>query len=434
MGYRVIKAHRLPSRYHHPEEEHLVQYNLSWAALSFASLVAGAGSVGLLVLPHWKTPVAGVVTLLGFAASVWFFGVISIEYGTPLGYALGLGLALASTAGGYALASSVAERYAKSGTAPAIPEPSGHDTALLLLACAEPETYETRDTAAELRQLADEGAVELTLSVTPFLFAAQKARYRAIGGKSPARAQVRRIAERIEGLIESGLYGRVDAAWCSGAGSLAWRVAAAASDGYDSIVVVPLAVAESLEMHQAKQLLDRARPEDAGVRVAYATPLQDSESIAQLVARRISVGIGDPQTTGVALVAHGQPEVREQVNSQFDEGEVSFVNRVRVLVSEQGVSEQHIRISWAEWREPGVASTVRHLAALGCERILVSPVCFPYESSLTRLDIPLGVRQARLDPSVSVVTLSAWGDEAEVTSELIARASRARNEFEDRQL
>jgi protoheme ferro-lyase len=409
----------------------VVYYDLSWAALSFASLVAGAGSVGLLVLPRWKTPAAGVVTLLGFVASVWVFGVISIEYATLGGYTLGLSIALASTAGGYALASSLLERSAKTGRVPIIPKPEGNGTALLLLACAEPETYETGDTADELRQLADEGAVDLTITVTPFLFAAQKARYRAIGGQSPARAQVRRLVERVEGLIASGLYRRVEAAWCSGEGALAQRVAAAASDGCDRVVVVPLAVAESLEMHQAKQLLDRAHPEDAGVRVAYAAPLQDSDGIAKLVARRISVGIGDPQTTGVALVAHGQPEVREQANSQFDEGEAAFVNRVRVLVAEQGIPEQHIRISWAEWREPGVTSTVRHLAALGCERVLVSPVCFAYESSLTRLDILLGVRQARLDPTVSVVTLSAWGDEPEVTSEVIARAAQAEREFED---
>ena len=406
-----------------------MHYDLSWAALSLAGLVTGAGIVGVLVLPQWKTPIAGVVFLGGFVGSVWIFGAISLEYGSAGGYVLGLLIALASTSGGYAVVSAFLERLARGDGGLTMPSPAGNDTALIVLACAEPDSYTTRAAARELSELQEEGTVDLTLGITPFLFAAHKARYRSIGGTSPARAEVRRLAEHIEEIAGRDRCQHVDVAWCSGEHRLAAQVASAATLGCSRIVVVPLAVAESLEMHHAKQVLDRARPEVTGVRIAYARPLQDSEEIARLVARRIAVGIAGPHTTGVALVAHGQPDTRERDNAAYDVGESAFVNRVRMMVAEYGVPESQMLVAWAEWREPGIASTVRHLAALGCDRILVSPVCFPFESLTTRLDIPLGVRQARLDPMVSVVTLSSWGDEPEVTSALIARAAEAYEEL-----
>ena len=406
-----------------------MNYDLSWAALALAGLVTGASFVGILVLPQWKSPLAAAAFFAGFIGSVWIFGVISLEYESVGGYVLGLVIALASASGGYALGSAFLERLARDDDVPVIPTPNGTGTALIVLACAEPGSYETRAAALELSQLNAEGTVDLTLGVTPFLFAAQKARYRSIGGTSPARTEVRRLTEHLEELVRRDHYEHVDAAWCSGQSRLAARVAYAAGLGCSSIVVAPLAVAESLDMHRAKQLLDRARPEEAGVRVTYARPLQDSEEIARLVARRIAVGIAGPKTTGVALVAHGQPDTHERDNAAYDVGESAFVNRVRMMVAEYGIPESQMLVAWAEWREPGIASTVRHLAALGCDRILVAPVCFPFESLTTRLDIPLGVRQARLDPMVSVVTLSSWGDEPEVTSALMGRAAEAREEL-----
>ena len=84
-----------------------------------------------------------------------------------------------------------------------------------------------------------------------------------------------------------------------------------------------------------------------------------------------------------------------------------------------------MRLAWADWRDPDVASTVRHLAALGCTRILVCPACYPFDSISTLLDVPIAIRQARIDPAVSVVTLSTWRDETEVIEALRASAVAA---------
>jgi protoheme ferro-lyase len=112
----------------------------------------------------------------------------------------------------------------------------------------------------------------------------------------------------------------------------------------------------------------------------------------------------------VALVLHGQPEAWQKSHASFDVQENSFANRVRATLIDRGLHQENIRLCYAEWRNPDITETVRHLAALGCSRVLICPACFPFESSVTILDMPVAVRQARVDAHVSTVVLGAWGD------------------------
>ena len=53
---------------------------------------------------------------------------------------------------------------------------------------------------------------------------------------------------------------------------------------------------------------------------------------------------------------------------------------------------------------------------------MVSPACFPLDSIATLLDLQLSVRQARVDESISVVTLTAWSEDNALVEELRSRA------------
>ena len=158
------------------------------------------------------------------------------------------------------------------------------------------------------------------------------------------------------------------------------------------------------------------------MRVVYADALWSSERIAALVASRVMAIAGDPSSTGVVLVGLGQPEERARSCGSFDEHETAFLNRVRMLLLERGLSETFVRLAWADWRAPDVTSAVRHLAALGCERLVVMPACFPLDTVETLLDLPLSVRQARVEDAISVVTMTAWSDDAGLVEELRSRA------------
>jgi hypothetical protein len=150
-----------------------------------------------------------------------------------------------------------------------------------------------------------------------------------------------------------------------------------------------------------------------------------SEPLAQLVANRAMAVAGDLSVAGIVLVGQGQPDERSRDRRDFDEQEISFLNRVRMLLLERGLTDQNVRIAWADWRTPEVTGAVRHLAALGCRRVVVSPSCFVLDSITTLLDLQLAVRQARVDDTVNVVTLPAWHDDPALIEELRALVVKA---------
>ncbi len=247
--------------------------------------------------------------------------------------------------------------------------------------------------------------------VLPFLFMAQKTRYRAAGGTSPGPRELTGVAERLALSLRPRGITHVETASCEGPHSLSTLVAAAARRGSRTIVVAEAFVAESIEVDRAKRAVDALRLSERGVTVSYTDPLSGSSLCASLVAAKTLAVAGDAASCGVVLVGQAQPVERSRVADTFDLQESGFLNQVRMLLIERGLLEQRVHIAWADWRSPEVTGSVRHLAAQGCRTVVVVPACFPLDSITTMLDLPLSVRQARVDQSVRVLTLRAWYDD-----------------------
>jgi len=385
-----------------------------WLALVFGSVLFGSSLVGLLISERMLEPFSVALSLLGFAAAAWGFGQITTIYEglEAVGYALFFGAA--AVAGGYALASTLLARIALRPTIPSIPEtlPTANASpAIVLLSELEPVTYSARSTAAALEDLADEGLLAASIWVLPFLFMAQKTRYRAAGGTSPGSGELAAIAERLALSLNSVGIMDVQTAACEGAQSLCARVVDAVGCGFRTIVVSQAFVAESLEVDRAKREVDALRLSERGITLTYADPLWGSARCASLVTARALSVAGDPAICGIVLVGQAQPEERSRVAGAFDHQETGFLNQIRMLLVERGIPEHHVHIAWADWRSPEVTGSVRHLAALGCRTVVVVPACFPVDSITTMLDLPLSVRQARVDQGVNVLTLQSWHDD-----------------------
>lgn len=394
---------------------------LIWIALIAGSVVTGASLVGLLVSERALEPFSGALTVLGFASGAWAFGQITLSYSglDAVGYALAFGLA--GAAGGYALASTLLGRLALRRRIAPPPSTQPDDrgtTAVLVLSEFEPTLYSAKATAVALDDLADEGLLQASIWVLPFLFMAQKTRYRAAGGNSPGARELESIAEKLGSALSARGIGHVETASCDGERSLSTRIAAVADLGFRTIVVAEAFIADSLEIDRVKREVDALRLSERGVAVTYADPLWGSEGCAALVAERALAVAGDLQSSGVILVGQAQPEQRSRIARSFDEQETAFLNHVRMLLIDRGLPEPRVHIAWADWRSPEVTGAVRHLAALGCRQIVVLPACFPLDSITTLLDLPLSVRQARVDESVSVVTLQAWHDDPRLVEAL----------------
>lgn len=385
-----------------------------WATVFAAAVACGASLVGLLALRRTQEAVMFFIGLLGIATSTWAITRLVLAYGQLQVALVGALIALAAAAGGYGLASALLPRFAPKLRTHELPDPLPADDdriTVLVLACIEPEQYEPSAVAADLGDLADAGLVEPTIGITPFLFAAQKARYRAAGGRSPSALAALHLVERLESMLDDRRLDPVELVACSLRDTLDEAIVRAARRGCRRVVVANLSVGESYVTDRAKTRADLLRPEQAGVRVVYTPPLWGSEPLAEDLARRIWGGRDDPESTGVALIMHGQPEARERTHGAFDVQENAFCNRIRLLLAERGIPESNVRLGYLDWRSPDVTETVRHLAALGCRRVLVVPACFPFESVNTVLDLQVAVRQARVDAHVSTVVFSAWGED-----------------------
>lgn len=401
--------------------------SLLWIVLVIGALGTGAALVGVLVAPRnleGMTAAAGTASL---SASLFAFGAISHAYGNVSAILYAFAFLLAAFGGGYALAatalSGLAGRHRSPRLPDVLPDPSGRTT-VILLAAVESENYDPVATADILEALENEDLLEASPSIMPFMFFAQKARYRAAGGNNPAYTELRALAERLDEAMNEPST-TVTWANCSGDASLATRVIEAARRGDRDVVVVRLAIAESLLMAEAVREVDAMRPAEHGMHVVHTDPLVGAERVALMLVARINSVIDDVAAAGVVLVGHGQPETRARRDPRYDEDEATFMNRLRALLVDGGLPERAVKVAWAEWRSPDVTSTVRHLAALGCHRVVIVPAVNPLDTLGTRLDLEVSVRQARVSEGVVVVTLPAWKDDPALVEELRTQIAHA---------
>ena len=413
----------------------IMTYYWYWTALVAGSLLAGACMVWLLALKRSRMPLVILAGFVGTFAAGWGVGQLMTYYATPEAVVTLTLITVGCIAGGYGVASSLlgnrALRTRRSDLSCDDADGTRSDIAVLIVACVEPQTYEPGSVALELDSYEDAGLPDATIGMTPFLYAAQKARYRAAGGESPSFRQAKATVVQLQQQLDGEVYGWVDLVTCQPKDPLDTAIARTVRRGYRRVVVAAVGVAESYELDRAKAAVDGLRPEQNGIGVTYTSPLWSSDTVIEMVAERIWTSAAkSPETTGVALLMHGQPDVYQQTHAQFDTQENAFCNRIRMLLVEKGIAESSVRLCWMDWRSPDVTETVRHLAALGCQRILVMPACYAFDSMTTLLDLPMAVRQARVDQHVYVTTLAAWGEDPAVAKALAEGVEEAAAELD----
>ncbi len=398
---------------------------LVWIVLVSGAVLAGAGTVAVLVVRQtFELPFA-LASITGLGAAFFAFARISQHYKSDSLALWAIAFLVAATAGGYALASTLLYRLIPTPGHPSLPAVLPADNgipAVLVVACDEPESYRPRFTAELLQSLSDEGVLDVSIGALPLLFFAQKARYRAIGGVNPAASQLALIAERLDSVVHSG---RVSGVGCNGPHGLLAAVNDAIQRGHRSIIVAELSVGESDALHALDQALERMPLSEAGIVIRHTGVLWCSDRVIGMVAARVGHVVGQPEETGVVLVGHGQPPRLSQRSPRMDEEENSFLSRLRMTLIETGLPPANVRIAWADWGSPDITSTVRQLAASGCSRVVVTPAAFPLDTIATRLDLEISVRQARVGESATIVTLPPWKDDPAVIEELRLRVAEA---------
>lgn len=405
-----------------------------WAALIVFGALGGASVVAAFAVPVKARPLAVLATLLFFPASAWGLAAIALASREFVATASATALGVASAAAGYALGAGLLQSL-PSRRRPHVPEriwsPRDRPT-VLLLADADPARYSMRDTAEAIRDLEEADATTVPLVLVPLYFAAQRARYSSLGGSSPARDAVRAIADRLAGALEAESIVSTVATHCDGDHRLVDVASEEIARGADPLVIARLGVAESRAFGEAIAETEELLGGRSGTRIVVCPVLWTSTELASLVAGRVlKASENAAATTGVVLVVHGQPPAWERGWASFDVQETSFAHRVREQLVEGGIVPSNVRVASAGWREPDVTDATRHLAALGCARVLVVPACDPVEGLDTLLDLPHAVRMARV--SVPTRVLPAWGDTDQVVDAVGAAVRVALGELDERE-
>lgn len=406
--------------------------SVDWIQLLAGSVVFGAALVvGMVVRKHTHLA-ALAVAVIGLVSAVVAFGSLSVGLGTPQVIALAVFFLLAGIVGGYWVSAAALPLLARREIVTTLSEIRvTHEpvpgTAVVLLACADPARYDARTLASRQRLLVESEALTVPATAAPFIFLSEKTRYRAVGGILPSEALAHTVAERLGAALASADdIGPVSVAWCCRPPMLTDVVTRLYGEGLRSIVVAPLGSTSSLPGNRARRMLEDLRAEDAGLRIAFTTSIWESNELADRLAERILKATRnmDPGEAGVALIGEGEPPSWSLTHPRWSEEENYFAQRVRMHLTMSGLDERHIRVGWLDWQLPDVTETVRHLAALGCSRIVIAPGMIPLPSLATQIDLRHAVRMARLSDAVSTVILDTWDDD-ETLIEVLARSVRA---------
>lgn len=396
-----------------------------WVALLVGSVLFGASIVAGLILPRHSSVIALVAGLGALFGAITSFGRIASLYDSSTAIGGSMVVFIASITAGYAIASSSLPYLQHVFPTPDVKtSPDGGD-GVILIACCDPERYDPRVVATRQNLLNESADIVVPVTALPFVFFAEKARYRAVGGRAPGRLVARQIAERVSALPIATNW-RVELAWCHKPDSLARQVGALAASGSSRIALVPLGLPESGPLDEARKLLAESLRGKGDLRIETGPDLWNDRMLPERLTERIlsATSGAAAQDVGVVLVGEGVPASWERRFSAASAAETYFNQRVRSLLDDAGIDAPHVRMAWLDWQTPDVTEAVRHLAALGALQIVVAPSTISLPTLETILDMGHAIALARVPEGVRVVTLQPWGDD-EGFAEAIARSADA---------
>jgi len=274
---------------------------------------------------------------------------------------------------------------------PAEPDREAVIDYLQLIFLANADLEDADDSEARARELATRRAPALLEE------------YEAIGG-SPLNAQSAAQADRLGTLLaERGYDTETYVGMQYTEPFIDEAVAAAAADGVDSIVALPVyplcgpsttvIALEELQAAVADRGLDVPVHEVTGWHTHPTYQSLRADTIADFVADR-GLDLTTPETAMV-FSAHGTPQHYLEGGSRYDR----YVREhCEAMADRLGLAEYHLGYQNHEnrdipWTEPEVEDLVADLGADGVERVVVDPVSFLHEQSETLSELDDELRE-----------------------------------------
>jgi len=396
-----------------------------WLELLLGSVLGGAALVWAMVLPRRFAVLAALAAAVPGVTALGAVRSVGAHYQTAEAIGAAVFFLFAGGATGYALSAAALPGIATRRTPRvcAAVEPHARP-AVVLLACTDPERYDPRAVALLGVELVHDGAIDIPLFTTPLVYLAQKARYRTFGGHSPGPGLARTVATAVTAALPGV---GVHLAWTYDRPTLAEAVADLSACGAERVAIVVLGTVDSTPVERSLAAVHTDRADTALPALCVAPSLWLESPLTERLAGRILESIGNPRErpTGVVLVCAGQPPVAGTDRSGAAAEDTYFNQRVRMLLAEAGIEDARVRVAWIEWQQPDLTESVRHLAALGCTRIVVAPSTIALPTVSTSLDVRHALQTARLPEGVETTVLDVWGDDPVMVDAVVRSALEA---------
>lgn len=400
---------------------------VTWVVLLAGSVLFGMAVVAAMVLPGALAITALALAAVSLGASFWMAAGLLSTYGTFEAVLAGAFFILAGSGIGYRVAASALPHLGSESATPTLAPSTGDGAGVILVADTDPERYDPRAVARRHVRLTEGAHVEIPPTAVPFVFLAAKARYRASRDSATGATLANSLAESTRRILDdAGTPVDVALALDGDAGMLTSLIARQVGHSARDIGVVVLGSEDTDAVDRAKTVLDRARPNDAGISVAFGPSVWHDTTLAARLVERILDAAGDvePADLGVVLISQGMPPEWEHVHDEAKRQENYFNQRVRLLLTERGLDERAVRIAWLDWQLPDVTEAVRHVAALGRTTIVTAPSTIALPTLESAIELDRAVDLARLPASVKVIPLAFWGDD-EGFAAAVARSALA---------
>ncbi len=339
------------------------------------------------------------------------------------------GLFLPSFAGGYLLACALYLGAPGDVHVPApakpVPSSSGH-TAVIYYTHGEPRTYEGAFEAWNhaIHEMDESGVPFVPWPFRPFFFSKVRNEYFEAGGSFHNLIHMRTM-QRLQAAYREkhDPSARFYIAYSDDAPGPDEAAARAINDGAARITVLNVWMTESDHLEAGVAAIRALRPEQYGVELCVTDALWRSRRLMRMyVDRALAAAADTPRPdVGILLVAHGQPASWDALFEKQPAQEDAFRLATKQLLVEKGFREGSIVLAYMEFKEPGIAASVRRLIETGAKKILVAPVNISAEGIHSEHEIPSMVEGAGAPSSVEIVHLGAWNDDPLLLDELLER-------------
>jgi len=386
-----------------------------WAIALLGALIIGWSVVGVVTAPGRLGTSAMLALAAGVVLTASSIGALSTSLGqhviTP-GIALTfIGISLGYWTAAVWLSSlgrhSDRLHAARSQTTRQLAPPS-----ILLVNCAPPATYSPRSEAIIHRMLRDDESAPSATVAFPLTLLSQRTRFRSAGAMLTSAPSVTSLAGALQdSLVLAGSTAIVVAADCVAAPLLAKVASDARDSGTTTMRAVMLQPENDPVARYAHRLADSTRAQ-GGPLLDFAPSIWRDDRLAERLRERVIEACQDTPLADVGVILALEGHLAVYPSATDDDAGQYFAQRVRLFLSRYGLQEAHVRIAWIREQTPDVTEAVRHIAALGCERIVIAPATAVLPTLQTTLDLNAAVTHARLDPNgPEAVVLEPWGSD-----------------------